>query len=190
MEPILSAGQLLVAAPALTDPNFTRTVVLMLDHDDAGSLGVVLNRPSRVAVGEVLAPWAPLASDPGVVFRGGPVGLDGALGLAAVGSVPVRPDAGPVGWRPVVGAVGLVDLDTPTEVLGGALRHLRIFAGYAGWGAGQLGDELREGAWIIADSQATDVFATDPDRLWGDVLRRQPGELPFLATRPADPSLN
>src|SRR5690348_7891784 len=77
-------GRLLVASPALTDPNFDRAVVLLLDHDEEGTLGVVLNRPTSVGVGDVLEPWAKLAVQPAVVFQGGPVSLDSALGLAVV----------------------------------------------------------------------------------------------------------
>jgi putative transcriptional regulator len=126
-------GRLLVATPALADPNFDRAVVLLLDHDDEGSLGVVLNRPTPVTVGDILAPWADLAGEPGVVFQGGPVSLDAALGVAVIPG-----DEGPLGWRRVFGAIGLVDLETPPELLGPALGSLRIFAGYAGWGPGQL----------------------------------------------------
>lgn len=77
-------GRLLVATPALTDPNFDRAVVLLLDHDEEGSLGVVLNRPTPVGVGDILEGWGELAGDPGVVFQGGPVSLDSALGVAVI----------------------------------------------------------------------------------------------------------
>lgn len=190
MEPNVSAGQLLVAAPDLTDPNFDRTVVFLLDHDGSGSLGVVVNRPTELAVADVLAPWSGLSSSPDVVFSGGPVGVDGALALAAFDSVPAALGARPRGWRPVIGGIGLIDLDSDPESLRGDLRALRIFAGYAGWGAGQLDSELSQGAWVVVDSMPGDAFARRPQRLWGDVLRRQPGELRYLATCPSDVSLN
>ncbi|EFL25678.1 conserved hypothetical protein, partial [Streptomyces himastatinicus ATCC 53653] len=140
-------GRLLVATPALADPNFDRAVVLLLDHDEEGSLGVVLNRPTPVGVGDILESWAELAGEPGVVFQGGPVSLDSALGVAVVpgeaGRSPARgEDGGPLGWRRVHGAIGLVDLEAPPELLAAAVGSLRIFAGYAGWGPGQLEDEL------------------------------------------------
>lgn len=188
------AGRLLVAAPALGDPNFARSVVLLLEHSDEGSLGVIINRPTDLMVVEVLDSWSPLASDPDVVFQGGPVGLDGALALAAlrdrarVGSPADLPQ--PDGWRRVYGDLGLVDLDAEPEVLAASLRSLRIFAGYAGWGPRQLEAELAQEAWYVVDSEPSDAFSAQPERLWGDVLRRQRGEIAFAATRPADPTLN
>ncbi|MEV8291270.1 YqgE/AlgH family protein [Streptomyces niveus] len=178
-------GWLLVATPALADPNFDRAVVLLLDHDEEGSLGVVLNRPTPVDVGDILESWGGLAGDPGVVFQGGPVSLDSALGLAVIPG-----DEGPLGWRRVHGAIGLVDLETPPELLARALGSLRIFAGYAGWGPGQLENELTEGAWYVVESEPGDVSSPRPERLWRAVLRRQRSELAMVATYPDDPSLN
>jgi putative transcriptional regulator len=184
-------GRLLVATPKLADPNFDRAVVLLLDHDREGSLGVVLNRPSPVGVGDVLEPWAALAGTPQVVFQGGPVSLDSALGLAVVpGEQAADGDAGMLGWRRVHGAIGLVDLEAPPELLAAELGSLRIFAGYAGWGPGQLGRELLDGAWYVVESEPGDVSAPDPERLWRSVLRRQRGALAMVATYPDDPSLN
>ncbi|MFJ9318054.1 YqgE/AlgH family protein [Streptomyces globisporus] len=178
-------GRLLVAAPALTDPNFDRAVVLLLDHDEEGSLGVVLNRPTPVGVGDILASWAALTGEPDVVFQGGPVSLDSALGVAVIPG-----DEGPLGWRRVHGAIGLVDLEAPPELLGPALGSLRIFAGYAGWGPGQLEGELSEGAWYVVESEPGDVSSPRPEQLWRAVLRRQRSELAMIATYPDDPSLN
>src|SRR5262245_12398823 len=142
MVPILSAGRLLVATPALGDPNFARSVVLLLEHNSSGSLGVIINRPTELAVAEVLGSWSSLASRPDVVFQGGPVGLDGALALAALGGRAKVGDREPLGWKQVFGELGLVDLDTAPDRLSGEFAGLRIFAGYAGWAAGQLADEL------------------------------------------------
>ncbi|QIP88667.1 YqgE/AlgH family protein [Streptomyces sp. Tu 2975] len=178
-------GRLLVAAPALADPNFDRAVVLLLDHDDEGSLGVILNRPTPVVVEDILESWAALAGEPGVVFQGGPVALDSALGVAVIPG-----DEGPLGWRRVYGAIGLVDLEAPPELLGGALGSLRIFAGYAGWGPGQLEDELQDGAWYVVESEPGDVSSPRPEDLWRSVLRRQRNELAMFATYPDDPSMN
>lgn len=178
-------GRLLVATPALSDPNFDRAVVLLLDHDDDGSLGVVLNRPTPVDVGDILEPWAEFAGTPDVVFQGGPVSLDAALGVAVIPG-----ENGPPGWRRVHGAIGLVDLEAPPEVLAAELGSLRIFAGYAGWGAGQLEDELSEGAWYVVESEPGDVYTPEPEGLWRSVLRRQRNELAMVATYPDDASLN
>ncbi|MGR8010257.1 YqgE/AlgH family protein [Streptomyces hypolithicus] len=178
-------GRLLVATPALVDPNFARAVVLLIDHDEEGSLGLVLNRPTPVGVGDVLLPWATLAGVPDVVFQGGPVSLDSALGVAVIPG-----DEGPLGWRRVHGAIGLVDLDAPPELLAAALGSLRIFAGYAGWGPGQLEGELEGGAWFVVESEPGDVSSPEPETLWRAVLRRQRSELAMIATYPDDPSLN
>ncbi|WP_030614460.1 YqgE/AlgH family protein [Streptomyces sclerotialus] len=208
-------GRLLVATPALADPNFDRAVVLLLDHDEEGSLGVVLNRPTPVGVADILQPWAALAGEPGVVFQGGPVSLDSALGVAVVpgeagehegaavadgagtdgdGPSPssrLRSNRGdPIGWRRVHGAIGLVDLEAPPELLSAELGSLRIFAGYAGWGPGQLEEELAEGAWYVVESEPGDVSSPSPEHLWRAVLRRQRNELAMVATYPDDPSLN
>ncbi|MFI9027355.1 YqgE/AlgH family protein [Streptomyces sp. NPDC053560] len=193
-------GRLLVATPALADPNFDRAVVLLLDHDEEGSLGVVLNRPTPVGVADILQPWAELAGEPGVVFQGGPVSLDSALGVAVVPGEAGERDGdptgadtdgdGPLGWRRVHGAIGLVDLEAPPELLSAELGSLRIFAGYAGWGPGQLEEELAEGAWYVVESEPGDVSSPSPERLWRAVLRRQRNELAMVATYPDDPSLN
>jgi len=184
-------GRLLVATPALTDPNFDRSVVLLLDHDEEGTLGVVLNRPTPVDVASVLEPWAGLAGTPAVVFQGGPVSLDSALALAVVpGGSDDREDGGLLGWRRVYGAIGLVDLEAPPELLAAEVGALRVFAGYAGWAPGQLEDELVEGAWYVVESEPGDVSSPAPERLWREVLRRQRSELAMVATYPDDPSMN
>lgn len=180
------AGMLLVATPALVDPNFADTVVLLLDVDENGALGVVLNRPSVVRVAEVLADWGEVVAEPEVLFRGGPVSTEGALAVATLRTE----DDVPVGFRAVEGRLGLVDLDTPVELLEGSLEGVRIFAGYAGWGAEQLVGEIEEGSWYVVPAQLRDVFRVDPTDLWRDVLRRQPGELAWHSTRPFDPELN
>jgi len=180
------AGMLLVATPALVDPNFADSVVLLLDVDDNGALGVVLNRPSGVPVDAVLDGWANVVAEPDVLFQGGPVGADGALAVALLRD----PEDVPVGFRSVDGRLGLVDLDAPVELLEGSLAGLRIFAGYAGWGAAQLDGEIEEGSWYVVPGETWDAFRTDTTDLWREVLRRQPGELAWHSTRPADPELN
>jgi putative transcriptional regulator len=143
-----------------------------------------------VPVDRVLPPWATLVTGPSVVFQGGPVALDSALALARV---PGEDD--PLGWRALdgisaVSRLGLVDLDAPPEVLAAEVTELRVFAGYAGWGAGQLRSEVEEGAWFVLPGEPHDVFIDDPEQLWRTVLRRQGGELAIVATFPDDPSLN
>ena len=182
-----AAGRLLVAMPLIEEPTFRRTVVLLLDHDEEGSLGVVLNRPSEIDVDDVLPLWRGLVTGEPVLHDGGPVGRDSALGLA---SVPGREEHEPDGFRRVTGSFGLVDLDVDPDSLVGAIAGLRLFVGYAGWSPGQLEGELEEGAWVVVEAEAGDAFTADAEGLWRAVLRRQRGELAFLATYPGDPTLN
>lgn len=182
----VAPGMLLVATPVLMDPNFTDTVILMLEADEDGALGVVLNRPSPVPVLDVLAGWGDVVAEPEVLFHGGPVSPDGALG---VGLLRTGSEV-PVGFRGVAGRLGMVDLDAPVELLEGSLQEMRIFAGYAGWGADQLAAEIEEGSWYVVPGLDVDVFRLDPAELWRDVLRRQPGQLAWNSTRPLDPGVN
>ena len=200
------AGALLVASPTLDDPNFVRTVVLLLDHHDDGAVGVVLNRPSEVATRDALTlppelPWVPAwadaASEPAVVHVGGPVTPQVVVCLGRVRSWAAHPSrptvAAPAGWTPLTGVVGAVDLDRePADLLGTvlALDALRVFAGYAGWGPGQLEHELRLGGWLVLKAEPDDAFTAKPETLWSRVLRRQGGELALLHTMPADPTQN
>lgn len=179
------AGRLLVASPELTAEAFRRSVVLLLDHDGDGTLGVVVNRPTRLPVGEVLPRWGAHVASPQVVFQGGPVSTDSALGLARLGT-----SGAPVGWRKLHENLGLIDLDAPPDLLAPGIRAMRVFAGYAGWGSGQLENEISEGAWFCVESVPSDAFSDSPTGLWRAVLRRQQGPLAFASTYPEDPSAN
>ena len=181
------AGQLLVATPALVDGHFRRAVVLVLDHDDDGALGVILNRRTQIDVDEVLPGWSTSVSDPGGVYEGGPVATDSALG---VGLLAAEPDEEPIGWRRMFGRVGLIDLDVPATVIEQALAGMRIYAGYAGWGDGQLESEIEEGSWLVLEASEGDLLHGAPENLWRDVLRRQDNDLRMLSTYPDDPSMN
>jgi putative transcriptional regulator len=184
MKPMV--GRLLVATPLLEDPSFRRAVVLVLDHGDDGALGVVMNRPMNVPVASVLPDWQPFVTAPGRLFRGGPVSQDSALGIVTVPG----DDDDPVGVRRIIGSVGLIDLDAPAEVVAGGVAGLRIFAGYAGWSAGQVEQEIEQGAWYVLDAESRDPFSDSPQDLWHQVLRRQRGDLALLSTYPEDPALN
>jgi putative transcriptional regulator len=186
-QPALRAGSLLVATPSLVDPNFDHTVVLLLDFDDSGALGVVLNRPTPVPVGEILEGWTEVVNQPDVLFQGGPVGTDSAL---AVASLPPGESQEPVGFRRLFEDTGIVDLDAPTELIAPAVSGMRIFAGYAGWTSEQLEAEVEEGSWYVVSGVPSDIFSAQPEHLWMRVLRRQPGELAWVSTRPPDPTLN
>jgi putative transcriptional regulator len=193
------AGRLLVATPVIGDPNFHRSVVLLLEHDDGGTLGVVINRPTDAALVDSLPGWADLAAAPGVVFVGGPVEQAGAIGLGRLApAASARASAGLDGdrpWSPIlaaggpVGPLATIDLTAePGDVHG--IEVLRVFLGYAGWAPGQLAVELAQDAWLVADAQAGDLWSADPEGLWARVLRRQGGTTAWLALHPVDPSSN
>ncbi len=183
------AGRLLIASPQLADPNFVRTVVLVLQHHDEGSLGIVLNRPSEATVAEALPAWGGYVGRPAVLFGGGPVGIEGALCLARLQGLEEPP-----GWQglglPGLPGLGLVDLDGEPVQVAARLERLRIFAGYAGWSAGQLESEIKIGGWYKVASRPRDPFTPRPASLWGDVLRRQGGQLAMISTLPLNPRLN
>lgn len=173
-------GRLLVASTSLVDPNFANAVVLVLAHGDEGALGVVLNRPTEVAVADTLEGWDQLASDPPVIFQGGPVALDSVIGVGRVLAGERDP-----GIQEVTGRIGVVDLDR--DAASSNLEAVRLFAGHAGWGPGQIEDEIDEGSWFVVDAEPDDVTTADPGELWRGVLVRQGG---VFATFPEDPSLN
>ncbi|MFI6821646.1 YqgE/AlgH family protein [Micromonospora sp. NPDC050187] len=179
-------GQLLVATPALKDPNFDRTVVLLVAHEPGGALGVVLNRATEVPVSDVLGDWSGLARDPAVLFEGGPVQPDSAICLARMRH-PVRRLKG---FHQVLGAVGTIDLSVDPERMRENVSGIRVFAGYSGWGAGQLEQEIEEGSWLVLDALPGDAFVDRPDDLWPMVLRRQGGMMAAVAHFPPDVSLN
>jgi putative transcriptional regulator len=169
-------GKLLVASPLIIEPIFFRTVVLLLDHNEEGAFGVVLNRPSDEAVADHLPEWAGATADPGVIHLGGPV--DPAVGTAL--------GAGGRGQPGPIPGISILDLENPPDE---STHGVRIYAGYSGWGSGQLENELAEGAWYLVDAAPDDPFA-DPADQWASVLRRQSGRLAMVANFPEDASLN
>lgn len=186
------AGRLLVATPMLTDPNFARTVVLVLEHTETGCVGIVVNRPSPASVLDVLPAWEGVAAPPSVVFAGGPVSPTGAIGLALARPAPPPGPLTPSGAGLAVlgGAVATIDLDGGPSRLPPTVDRVRIFAGYAGWGAEQLATEITLGAWYVVAALPGDAFSPRPELLWRSVLRRQGGSLAMVSTCPLDPSLN
>jgi putative transcriptional regulator len=167
-------GQLLVAAPVLSDPNFRRTVVLIAEHGDEGAMGLVLNRPTETSVGDAVPELSSIAGDEEPIYVGGPVSTGSVLAVA--------------------------ELDDPSELLFGAIGFVqepgvavvrgRVFLGYAGWSAGQLESELEEESWLVLPAEPDDLFCDDPETLWSSVLRRQGGPYALLSLMPPDPSLN
>jgi len=180
----LRAGRLLVATPILDDPNFRRSVVLLCSHDADGSFGLVLNRPLESAAPDLVPEWRRLVALPQVIFGGGPV--DRLQGFALGRSDRVREGSW---WQPVMPGVGLLRLEgEPTAIEG--VEQVRVFAGYAGWGGGQLDREVAEEAWFVVDPRADEVFSPHPERLWNEVLTRQRGDLRLYAHFPPDPRWN
>ncbi len=180
-------GSLLVASPTLADPNFSRSVIFLLAHDESGTLGVVLNRPSPVPVEEIVPGWGDLAASPSVLFTGGPVQPTAAI---CIGRTELPEAAEAAGFAPLIGPLGTVDLHEDPIDVPVPLAEVRVFTGYAGWGAGQLADEIETGSWHVLEGHHEDVLSSDPAGLWPRVLRRQGGWLAALALYPPDLSSN
>lgn len=170
-------GHLLVASPILEDGLFDRTVVLIGDHNADGTFGLVLNQPLDLDPAEELPAWSPLLAPPATLFSGGPVSPDALIGVGL----------GSGGGPTIDNEISLVDLSEPPPA---NLGTVRLFAGHAGWGSGQLAGELAAEAWFVVHRAPGDVFTSDPALLWRNVLRRQQGDLQLLSYYPRDLSLN
>jgi putative transcriptional regulator len=175
-------GQLLVAGPGLQDPNFRRTVVLVGEHGDEGAMGIVLNRPSGIVVEEAVPPLLELGGVDEIVYVGGPVQPQAIVVLGDFS----EPDRAAVR---VFDSIGFLPSEVEPDDIG-EISRARVFAGYAGWGAGQLEGELEEGSWILETAIPGDVFTDAPEQLWSDVLRRKGGAFSVLAMMPDDPRVN
>jgi putative transcriptional regulator len=176
-------GRLLIASPALIDPNFARAVVLITEHGPAGAMGVVLNRPSKIEVGDVAPELADVVVEGEPVFIGGPVQPQALVVLAEFS------DSRAAAWI-IAEDVGFVAADTDYGELTEVVRRGRVYAGYSGWDAGQLEAELAEEAWIVEPPLPAELFPDDPLALWQDVLARKGGQFALIAKMPDDPSLN
>ncbi len=176
-------GQLLLASPALFDPNFRRAVVLVTEHNDEGAAGLVLNRPSETSVVDAVPELVPLVGDEERVYVGGPVQESAVLVLAEFDD----PDDAAL---LIVGDIGFVPGDGDFDLLASATRRVRVFAGYAGWGPGQLEAELDESSWIVEASPEPEFFPEPDEDLWGTVLRDKGGVYRVVAMMPDDPSVN
>lgn len=182
------AGTLLLANTDLLEPTFRRTVIYVVEHNEGGTLGVVLNRPSETAVHNLLPQWSNLASKPKTMFIGGPVKRDAALCLAVCKIGADTRDVASL--RVIAGRTAMVDLDADPDSVAPFVEGVRIFAGYAGWTIGQLDDEIERDDWIVSSALPSDVLAPARVDLWGQVLRRHPMPLSLLATHPIDLSRN
>jgi putative transcriptional regulator len=183
MVPMDSArGQLLIAGPSLLDPNFWRTVVLVIEHTDEGALGIVLNRPSETSVGEAVPQLESLVGLGEQLYIGGPVQPSSVIVL---GEFEDPGDAALLAFDDVgvLGAGAAPDASV-------RLRSGRAFVGHAGWGPSQLDDEIERGDWILEPARLQDAFAADPQELWASVLTRKGGNYALVARMPPDPSVN
>jgi len=176
-------GHLLIATPSLADPNFFRTVVLVGEHGEDGAMGLVLNRPAPATVAEAVPDLVSLPGDEEHLFLGGPVRPTVVLVLAEF----IDPsDAGML----ITDRVGFLSADSDLDVLAQSAVRARVFAGHAGWGAGQLESEIERADWIVKTAQDRDVFDDEPGAMWGHVLERMGGRFALLARIPTDPSVN
>jgi putative transcriptional regulator len=176
-------GQLLLASPALLDPNFRRAVVLIGVHSEEGAMGVVLNRPSEVTVGEAVPQLEQTVKESEPVYVGGPVQPTSVVFLAEF------LDPTPAGLL-VLGRIGFPAPDAGIDELTEATARRRVFAGYAGWSGGQLDEEVDHGDWIAHSAVPDDVFTEFPQELWSRVLTRMGGSYALIARMPQDPSVN
>ncbi len=179
-------GRLLVATPPLDDPNFDRAVVFVIEHDDDGALGVVLNRPIGADLPGPLERWEDRLTAPDCLFEGGPVETHALIALGHRTPAGAAEDEHQVS---LTATISSVDLSVDPALVTG-VESLRVFQGYSGWGANQLDAEIAAGGWIVLDAVDDDVFTSEPGRLWRQVLGRQPGRLSWLAAAPDDLSLN
>jgi putative transcriptional regulator len=177
------AGQLLLASPSLRDPNFMRTVVLIGVHNEDGAMGVVLNRPSQLTIGQAVPQLEQALGALEPLYVGGPVQPSSVVFLAEF----LDPS---LAQLLVLGRIGFPAPGTGIEELAEATERRRVFAGYAGWGEGQLDAEIAEGDWIAHTPVPEDVFSEEPAELWSTVLTRMGGSYALLARMPADPSVN
>lgn len=173
----------MLASPTLLDPNFRRTVVLIGVHNEDGAMGVVLNRPSETTVAEAVPQLEESVQDDELVFVGGPVQQTSVVLLAEFD------DPGPAALL-ILGRIGFPANGTDVDDLAEATSRKRVFAGYAGWGGGQLDEELAQGDWITHPAVPEDVFSDEPEELWSAVLERKGGSYALLARMPVDPSVN
>lgn len=175
-------GQLLISSGGLYDPNFRHTVVLVGDHTPDGALGVVLNRALDLTVQQAVPPLAGLVPEGSPLFQGGPVQPSSPVLIAELQD----PDLADI---LVFGSVGFLVGDVPDGIESSILRA-RVFAGYSGWGPGQLEAEMEEDSWILEPAREDDVFTDSPELLWSRVLQRKGPEYRRLSRMPYDPSMN
>jgi putative transcriptional regulator len=176
---------LLVATPAVEGDAFRRSVVLMLTTTPTGPRGSCSTSPRRPLSMRCCPGGRPSRRLRRRLFRGGPVGTDSAIGIVSVPG-----EGGDLGVQRLFGGIGVVDLDAPPLLVAPEVAGLRIFAGYAGWSGGQLEGEIRPRRLVRRGRRAARRVHRRAAGLWESVLRRQRGNLAFVALYPDDPSMN
>ena len=176
------SAQLLISSAGLYDPNFRHTVVLIASHNEEGAVGIILNRATEIRVADAIPPLAALTGPDAPLFEGGPVRPTQPVVLAELND-PAHVDI------PVLGNIGFLT-DEIDAALGPSIVRARVFAGYSGWGAGQLEAELEADSWIIDPARPEDVFTDEPGSLWRRILERKGGRYRHLAMVPRDPRVN
>ncbi len=176
-------GRLLISEPFLNDPNFERTVVLLCEHNQDGSFGFILNKPSIVKVSDIISDLAV----EGMAYVGGPVQQDTLHYLHRLSHLPeANRIANSVYWGGDFDELQSgIELGTIVEA------DVRFFLGYSGWGAGQLEEELDQDSWIVCDFVDDELFFdTAPDQMWKKALNNMGGRFTVYANYPIDPNLN
>lgn len=181
----IAVGQLLMATQPGRDGYFDRSVVLIIEHSPMGTVGVCLSIVAEVVPDAIRAELAPFVTAPGRLMEGGPVNRE----VVVVLGEPATPESPPPGWEPLVGDVGMVDVNYPSELLSTSFAQLRAFIGLTAWAPGQLEGELIRGSWFRTKAHTQDVFST-PESLWRQVLRRTGGAPGRWSTWTENPEAN
>ena len=164
----LAKGKFLVASRQLNDPNFSETVVLLIEYGPEGAMGLVVNRPSNVKLSTVFPDTKELKQRKDTIYVGGPVAVNQMLLLIRSAQAP----------KDSISVLEDVHISSSWKVLEGLIREtegdlrFRLFAGYAGWAPSQLDFERSRGDWHVLKAEADSVFAQDPGALWQELIRR------------------
>ncbi len=192
----ITPGSYLIASPMLLDPNFRRTVVMICEHGEAGSLGLIVNRPTSVTLGQVvpdlnLEPRAP-KEEP--IYSGGPVESNRLMVVRLGAADPAEGSEPLEAVQEVCQGISLVaDITSTLERIRSAgvpIGSYRFFLGYAGWGRGQLASEMKEGAWIVRPHDPRLLFESKPQRTWHEALIQLGGVYGLYSQMPHDPTVN
>lgn len=178
------AGRLLVSEPYLPDPNFERTIILLCEHNDDGTIGFILNKPSLSKLSELISELDAFHNPVGV---GGPVQQDTLHYIHRCADVEGAIEvASGIFWG---GEFEDVIQKMNTSQIN--FTDIKFFLGYSGWSTGQLDDELELNSWIVSGKVTKElIFETEPDQMWKKTLREMGGRFSMYANYPVDPTMN